>query len=84
MKKWIETMVALIVAFVLMGSVVGCGQAVPDQGEVDMKDTTEEDQAAEEEANNPDEEGAAGGGGSGGDSGGGDEPDGDGDGEENP
>ena len=47
MKKWIETMVALIVAFVLMGSVVGCGQAVPDQGEVDPKDNTEEDQAAE-------------------------------------
>ena len=82
MKKWIETMVALIVAFVLMGSVVGCGQAVPDQGEVDPKDNTEEDQAAEDEAN-PD-----GGGGTGGDAGGGggggDEPDGDGDGEESP
>ena len=76
MKKWIETMVALIVAFVLMGSVVGCGQAVPDQGEVDMKDNTEEDQAAEDAAN---EDGEGGG------TGGGDEPDGDGEGEgENP
>ena len=35
MKKWIEIMATLIVAFVLAGSVVGCGQAAPDQGEVD-------------------------------------------------
>ena len=65
-------MVALIMAFVLMGSVVGCGQAAVDQGEVDVTDTSEDDQAAEDEAN---EEGGSGGGsgGSGGSGGGSEE-----------
>ncbi len=51
MKKRIEIMATLIVAFVLAGSVVGCGQAAPDQGEVDTTDNTEADEQGEGEAN---------------------------------
>ena len=43
MKKLIETMAALAVAFVLVGTMVGCGQAVPDQGEVDTTTDSTED-----------------------------------------
>ena len=52
MKKWIEIMAALIVAFVLAGSMmVGCGQAAPDQGAVDTTDNSEADEKGEGEAN---------------------------------
>ena len=44
MKKLIETMAAFLVAFVLVSTMVGCGQATVDQGEVnttpDEKDPT--------------------------------------------
>ncbi|MDP7012166.1 MAG: hypothetical protein QF685_12390 [Verrucomicrobiota bacterium] len=51
MKKWIDIMAALIVTFVLAGSVAGCGQAVPDQGEADTTDNSEADEKGEGEAN---------------------------------
>ena len=66
MKKWIEIMAALIVAFVLAGSVVGCGQAAPDQGEVDTTDNTDADEQDEGEANAEADGGKDGGGGGGG------------------
>ena len=76
MKKLIETLAALVVAFVLMGSVVGCGQAAPDQGEVDTTDTADEDlKQMEEDDPTTGKEGQNGGG----DGGGGDDPDGAGD-----
>jgi len=34
MKKWIETITALVMAGFLMVAMVGCGNQVPDQGEV--------------------------------------------------
>lgn len=75
MKKWIETLAALVVAFVLMGSVVGCGQTAPDQGEVDTTDTADEDMKQMEEDDPAGKKGQNGGG----DGGGGDDPDGAGD-----
>ncbi len=72
MKKLIETLAALVVAFVLMGSVVGCGQAAPDQGEVDTTDTADEDMKQMEEDDPTGKKGQNGGG----DGGGGDDPDG--------
>ncbi len=75
MKKLIETLAALVVAFVLMGSVVGCGQAAPDQGEVDTTDTADEDMKQMEEDDPTGKKGQNGGG----DGGGGDDPDGAGD-----
>ncbi len=68
MKKLMETLAALVVAFVLMGSVVGCGQTAPDQGEVDTSvDNTDSDDAANEADANA---------GKGDEKGGGDDPDG--------
>ena len=36
MKKLIETMAALMVAIVLVGALIGCGNSTPEQGKVDM------------------------------------------------
>lgn len=36
MKKLIETMIALVVAIVLMGTLISCGDGTVDQGKVDM------------------------------------------------
>ena len=73
MKKLMETLAAFVMAVVLMGSVVGCGQTAPDQGEVDTSvDNTDADDAANEDdanAGKGEEKG-------GGDGGGGDDPDG--------
>ncbi len=65
MKKLIETMAALAVAFVLVGTMVGCGQAVPDQGEVDTTTSNSEDMEKEMKASadksKEDQKGAGGG-----------------------
>ena len=37
MKKLIETMIALAVAIVLMGALIGCGNSTVDQGKVNTK-----------------------------------------------
>ncbi len=68
MKKLMETLAAFVMAVVLMGSVVGCGQTAPDQGEVDTSvDNTDADDAANEADANA---------GKGDEKGGGDDPDG--------
>ena len=72
MKKFIETMAAFVVAFVLVGTMVGCGQAAPDQGEVDTSQQTspEDMEKNMKEQQDKSNEGA----GSGGDGGGGGAP----------
>ena len=79
MKKWIEIMATLIVAFVLAGSVVGCGQAAPDQGAVDTSKQDEVDEDGEGDANAEADSDKGGGGKKGGD----DPDDGEGGGDEN-
>ena len=67
MKKWIEIMATLIVSFVLAGSVGGCGQAAPDQGEVDTSKQDEVDEDGEGDANAEADSDKGGGGKKGGD-----------------